>query len=188
MAAGIQWSTRRLVWPAKHLETHRPKAEKTPADPTSRKRRLLSVQSVQRHWCLYSCLFAASADQMLDGSASCFQLCPTPAALPEQSSSWMCTSPTAAELSPMPIQIRSKGGLLSLIWPCSGDVGGGGDLHRLSCPCLPVADRGWAGPPQGCPLWVGDCGIKSECLHPSVAGGQRGRSAPCLSQPEIHST
>lgn len=124
---------------------------------------------------------------MLGGSASCFQLCPTQAALPQQSSSWMCTSPTVAEMSPVPIQICSKGVLLSPIWPYGTDGGGSGDLHCLSCPCVPVVGGGRAGPLQCCPLRVGGCGIKSECLHPSVAGGQQGRSAPYLIWPAIRS-
>ena len=122
---------------------------------------------------------------MLDGSASCFQLCPTPAALPVPSSSWMCTSPIVAEMSPEPIQLHSEAGHLSLIWTCGGD-GGGGCRHWSPYPCVPLAGRGLALP--GCPLWVGDCGIKSECLHLSGAGGQRDQSAPCLTQPEIHSS
>lgn len=77
----------------------------------------------------------------------------------------MCSSPTVAELSPPPTQTHSKEVLPSLIW-----LGGG------------------AGPRPGRLQWVGGCGIKSECLHPSVAAGQPGRSAPGLTQPGTQSS
>lgn len=184
--AGIQWSTHSVhiqFWPAKHFNHSRPKAQETTAGLTTRKR-CLPPLSVQCHWFLHVCLLASSAGQMLDGSVSCFQPCPTPAFLPQQSSSWMCTSPTAAEMTPQTIRKYLKVDLLSVIWPCSGDDGA---LHCLFCPRVVVAGQGHAGPLQGYPEWVKGCGTRSGFLHPSAAGWQPGQSDHYLTQPEPRS-
>lgn len=95
---------------------------------------------------------ASSSDQMLNGSVSCFQLCPTPGSLLEQSSSWTHTSPKVAEPSPIPTQKHSKGAVLSPVCVCG--VAGGG-LRLLSCSGGHDAAGGQAGPLQDHALWVG---------------------------------
>lgn len=78
---------------------------------------------------------------MFGGSVSCFQLCRTPVALPEEPSSWKHTSAPVAGTNSASIKIHSLGVLLSLLCLCSG----GGSCDYIGClvPVWMLVVLGW---------------------------------------------